>query len=282
MKVHPLFAVVCVCSAAGVVAWDVRWFAKSHGEAVTTTPEPATSDPSGDSTASNGASSPTAAPSDRSPGTGDVGNDDDPAPKNGGDAPKKSGDVDFNALFEKMLAQSRSQPAVRSTTDEGARAFAKVDPNTPVAAPTPPAADEAARSEQTWSKLELRGVVFGQGRALALVNGRVLREGDELPGTRYAIEKILADRVVVALPGGSTRALTLAAAPSPAASSGSGASASSGSSGSHGSSGSSHAASSPPAPSAPTNGAAAPQNGNAGTNGTSGSTSGSSTSGAHG
>src|SRR5262249_18272620 len=98
MKVHPLFAVVCVCSAAGVVAWDVRWFAKSHGEAITTTPEPATSDAPGDGSTS--ANSATASPStSKSPSAGAgaanaIANDDDVSPKSSTEPPKKAGDVD--------------------------------------------------------------------------------------------------------------------------------------------------------------------------------------------
>ncbi len=58
--------------------------------------------------------------------------------------------------------------------------------------------DTAAR---TITDLRLTGITAGPDGGLALIDGRCLRAGDAVPGTRYAVVEVLADRVLLRLSG---------------------------------------------------------------------------------
>jgi hypothetical protein len=201
MKAKPILAALCVCAAAGVVTWDVKYFSPR----VAPTHAPTNAAPSarpntpvsafgatapGAHPATDDATDPPVAADLPTPRTG--ANDD-----SGPATPPKSGEPDFDKLFEQLVQQN----ALRSQVD-GARDGAGLPPT--------PDVSGATVTADGWDRLELRGVLCGSERALALVNGRLLQVGDELPIVRWRITKILADRVIAAAPiGGLERALTL-------------------------------------------------------------------------
>ncbi len=226
MKVKLLFAVISACSGAGVIAWDVK---KLMGEPppVLATPGPAIAGLAVDlQNGGGGAVAPMAsllsslAPSSTEPpetaeSAPEQSTDQSPPPNAAGAA----GSVDFNSLFQQMLKQ-RAEGG--ETAKKGKSKGAATDEAAATSTPTTTAATSGTSGSDPWSKLELRGLLVGEQRALALVNGHLLRVGDELPGTHYVIAEIRADRLIATDPGsvgpeaGKPRVLALAPVVSPA------------------------------------------------------------------
>ena len=249
MNGKPIVAIVLVCAAAGVGVWDYKKMV-APPPGVTSTPGPAIpSEPPPQAPAMPGAivaASPAASVAEVPVTTETV-----TAPTE--TAKPASGEIDFNALFQQMVQQSQKggdEPASKGADPK--------DVGAPPAAPESMTKIAGDGGSDGWSKLELRGVVVGKTRALALVNGRLLRIGDELPGTSYLIAEIRDDRVIAQLPDGSgARALTLSAVASQSSSSGSTGTqpgTKSTSSGSSGNASSAPASGSSSTPTAPTSG----------------------------
>jgi len=219
MQAKPIVAIVCVCAAAGVGAWNVHYFRNAGTPAERGPAAPPAMDPGAARVAANGmdavrrAFEPIGTTEGARAGRAEAPTDLAAAAIPGGStepvlaagpipggstepAGRGSGEADFGRLFEALVARN----AERASASE-----------IPAAAPfsTPFSASEGG-GDDGWERLELRGIVVGAERALALVNGRLLRVGDELPGARFRIEQILADRVVASsIATGARRALTL-------------------------------------------------------------------------
>ncbi len=191
-KLKPILAIVSVCAAAGVVTYDVSYFSGSTQPVQPAGPESEPTTPAAPLLA--------AVPT---------------APLN---LPPAANRVDLQVESDASVAEPRDADLARLIQELVARNAER--------GPLPGAGERidsgsgpesgSASSGDAWEQLDLRGVLLGEGRALALVNGRLLRVGDELPGVRLRIERILADRVVAApFAGGATRTLTLRAFESP-------------------------------------------------------------------
>ncbi len=59
----------------------------------------------------------------------------------------------------------------------------------------------SAGSGPATADLRVAGILASRDGALALIDGRLLRVGEDVPGTRYTVTAILADRVVLEAPG---------------------------------------------------------------------------------
>lgn len=60
---------------------------------------------------------------------------------------------------------------------------------------------ESESASRTLTDLRLAGIASGPDGALALIDGRCLRAGDAVPGTRYVVAEVLADRVLLSVAG---------------------------------------------------------------------------------
>jgi hypothetical protein len=60
---------------------------------------------------------------------------------------------------------------------------------------------ESASASRTLTDLRLSGIAAGPDGTLALIDGRCLRAGDAVPGTRYVVTEVRADRVLLSVAG---------------------------------------------------------------------------------
>jgi hypothetical protein len=227
MKAKPILAVVCVCAAAGVGTWNVHYFTNASRPAPRGPVEPPPGDPGAAAIAPDGEGRPAPhlpagpvgvedpargaargagmrRPAARSTSHDDgaaadsswdgEGSEAGAAANDGAAATESSQERELSRLFEQLVQQNALRAAVEG---DGSSSAASTEPG-------------SLAANDGWDKLELRGVIVGAEASLALVNGRLLRVGDELPFVRYRIVEIRSDRLIAALPiGGVTRALTL-------------------------------------------------------------------------
>lgn len=182
MRTKIVVAIVTSCAAAGVLSYDVHYFLRPSPAPRGTAPVEPSDSLRGD------ASRPMLA---------------DPADEGAANEQAPSRDFDFKNLFDQLAARDAETAAQRASRD-GASVPSSADDDL-----VESLQGRSGSAADAWSRLELRGTLVGPERALALVNGRMLAVGDELPGVRYRIDRILADRVIAVTAGGSTRALTL-------------------------------------------------------------------------
>ncbi len=60
---------------------------------------------------------------------------------------------------------------------------------------------ESESASRTLTDLRLSGIASGPDGGLALIDGRCLRAGDAVPGTRYVVAEVHADRVLLSVNG---------------------------------------------------------------------------------
>ncbi|MBM3985540.1 MAG: hypothetical protein FJ296_07625, partial [Planctomycetes bacterium] len=60
---------------------------------------------------------------------------------------------------------------------------------------------ESESASRTLTDLRLSGIASGPDGGLALIDGRCLRAGDEVPGTRYVVAQVHADHVLLGVAG---------------------------------------------------------------------------------
>jgi hypothetical protein len=60
---------------------------------------------------------------------------------------------------------------------------------------------ESESASRTLTDLRLSGIASGPDGGLALIDGRCLRAGDAVPGTRYVVAEVHADRVLLSVAG---------------------------------------------------------------------------------
>ena len=182
-----IMAVVSVCAAAGVLVYDVTLLteeapatnagtfpARMDGDDVPLVPGP-----------ESGGNAPHAAPHRDGGGA-----DDDASVASGPSATAAAG-PDWAVLFDKLIEREQLLSNAGGTTPDPSPVDLDAPPTERGGAPETGAVDDHA----------LRGIVRHEGGGRALVDGRLLRVGDVLPGSDLLIEAILEDRILLAVPG---------------------------------------------------------------------------------
>ena len=196
-----VLAAVLVLGALGVLAWDVVYMtadppsypdaealepgqaaaagwtsAAAAAEAGPATFEPALTAASGTG-ADRAGTAPVGAPAADAIGPPVAANGSSPQGASPGARP---GEPDWGALFQQMLARADAAAKVAEETDGSVT---------------------RAEIEAQLARFRVHGILADSEGGLALVDGRFLRVGDELPGTRLHVHEIRRDRLLVSSPG---------------------------------------------------------------------------------